>query len=808
MADHRRRIASGQATAFLAQLAVAAGVSGVPGLARLAAASPVDAAWVAACARDLLAPENRGAGLVMAGAHLPEAAHAIALLVNEALGSLGRTVALVAVDAPEAAGIGDVAAAIAAGQVETLVILGGNPCYDAPAELDWPALQARVPEVIRLGLHEDETSQGVAWHVAAAHYLESWGDARAADGTILPVQPMIEPLFGGLTDIEVLARILGEAAPDPHGQVQATLAATVGGGADHAFRQLLFDGFLVGSAWPRIAGSLDRAAAARAVEAAALPEAPTRERVEVRFVADLKVDDGRFANNGWLQECPDPVTKIAWDNAILVGPRLAAELGVLAPDAALQIVRKNPNLFEKGREVAPWGRVTIGSRFVEGPVHVQPGLDNYTVVLPLGYGRRVVGRVGRGAGFSAYAVRTSDAPWIAAGAKIEIVPGRTCALANTQEHWSMEGRAIVREANLEGPNGYLAQPDFVDRIGMESHTPPVYGPEGEGMPLAARVRQTPRGHSLYEHPNLDGVHQWGMSIDLTTCTGCNACVVACQAENNIPIVGRDQVRRGREMHWIRIDRYYADGGDSDRAFGGPGNAAVPEDPQVVVQPVGCLHCESAPCETVCPVTATVHDEEGLNVMAYNRCIGTRYCANNCPYKVRRFNFFDYNQRQLDQLHLGPLAPKGMPDLLQMAKNPDVTVRMRGVMEKCTYCVQRIQEAKIRRKAQARDSAGVKIPDGSFKVACEQACPTAAIVFGDVSDPESAVSKAKAADRDYELLGYLNVRPRTTYAGRLRNPNPAMPDFHDLPLSRREYDAKSGHGAAHGGPPAGEHAPAH
>ena len=362
----------------------------------------------------------------------------------------------------------------------------------------------------------------------------------------------------------------------------------------------------------------------------------------------------------------------------------------------------------------------------------------------------------------------------------------------------MEGRDIIREANVEE---FKAKPAFVTALGLEAHSPP-YDEASAQLPLAEKAAEIPRGNSLYTTPKFDGLHQWGMSIDLNTCIGCNACVIACQAENNIPIVGKDQVLRGREMHWIRIDRYYSDARIDAGAFGGEGNREIPEDPQVSLEPMACQQCELAPCETVCPVNATVHDNEGLNVMAYNRCVGTRYCANNCPYKVRRFNYFDWNKRATDALYWGPLGhQKDMPELLKMVRNPEVTVRMRGVMEKCTYCVQRIENAKIQQKvkaAQAGSPGDVLVPDGALKTACQQACPVEAIVFGNLLDPASAVSQAKAQPRDYAVLGYLNVRPRTTYLGKLRNPNPRMPDYADLPLSRRESIIKNHPAGAAGG----------
>ncbi len=803
MADHRLRLASSHILAFAAALAEK--VTGQASFAKLAQGLDAKPEWLAECAADLL--NHKGSSLVVAGAHQPASVHAIAYAINAALGNIGRTIDFVEVPASDATSISDLAAAIKAGSVKTLVVLGGNPAYNAPAELNWAGLQKSVSEVVRLGYYADETSAHAGTHLAAAHYLESWGDTRTSDGTILPIQPMILPLFGGVTEIEVLARILGEAKTDGYSQVFATVTAIAGGDADKAFRRFLHDGLLANSAYPVASVNFSGTGIAKLVNGAAAPTLLSKANLEVRFVTDHKMDDGRFANNGWLQECPDPITKISWDNAILVSPRLGKELGIDPKGSLIQVARKEEADFDQGAENAHVFTLSVGGRTVRGPVHIQPGLSNYTVVVALGYGRTQSGHVGTGAGFSAYALRTSATPSFVTGATLTTT-GERMKLANTQEHWSMEGRDLVREANLAE---YQENPGFVNSFGLESHSPSNLGEEGTKMTPAQRASQVPRGGSLYETPKFDGQHQWGMSIDLNTCIGCNACVVACQAENNIPIVGKDQVMRGREMHWIRLDRYYSNGAIDAGAFGGEGNKELPEDPQISLQPIACAQCELAPCEIVCPVNATVHDEEGLNTMAYNRCIGTRYCANNCPYKVRRFNFFDYNQRQLDSLYLGQLGPKGMPELVKMVKNPEVTVRMRGVMEKCTYCVQRILNGKIQHKvktAQAGNPSDVVVPDGTIKTACQQVCPVESIVFGNILDPKSEVSLAKARAQDYALLGYLNIRPRTTYLGKLRNPNPKMPDYASLPQSRVEYNKKN-HPAGHddhGG--AGEHAPAH
>ena len=532
--------------------------------------------------------------------------------------------------------------------------------------------------------------------------------------------------------------------------------------------------------------------------------------LEVLLTPDFHTWDGQFSNNGWMMECPHPITKLTWDNALLISPVLAKRLeekhpklgllpkatmlnknGQIAPDAAV---------FEDGKQKAPIVKLKVGDHHeIQVPLYVQPGLADYTVIATIGQGRSRVGRVGSGTGFNTCSLMHTDANRISTGANIEITDDFHI-LANVQEHWSMEGRAIVRETNAKY---YSEHEDFAQHMGAESHSPPIWGKD-QDTSLAYKATTTPRGNSAYEHPDHTyehsetfGLHQWGMSIDLNQCTGCSACVVACQSENNIPVVGKDQVLRGREMHWIRLDRYFS---STERD-----GAELPSDVQVSYQGVACMHCETAPCESVCPVNATVHDEEGLNAMAYNRCVGTRYCANNCPYKVRRFNFFDWNKRKTDELYEGPIGEKNdsLPD---MGKNPDVTVRMRGVMEKCTYCVQRIQEAKIRTKVNAQreaklssgndgadislDVKDLKVPDGTIKTACQQVCPSDAIAFGDLSDPDSEVSKLKNNPRDYSVLGYLSTRPRTTFLAKVRNPNPKMPDYSKKPHSYREYSDKA------------------
>ncbi len=755
-ADHRLRLPSSQVAALAIHLtaAVLAQDSSAPAseLRAALAATPlppgVKPEWVAECAADLLA--NRGACLVLAGYRQPLAVHLLANVLNRALDSEGVTVEMRPVCEPKTGSIEELAKALNAGRVKALVICNANPAYSAPANLDWAAAQRKAGSVICLGYREDETAALADWHFPSTHYLESWGDARTSDGTVVPVQPLIAPLFGGLTELEFLSRLAGLEPVNPYEIVRVTLRGLIReGDFELEWTRFLKDGFLAQSAGRHTEAPLDWTAIAEAVKASPAAAPPGLERLEVVFHRDYSVDDGRYNNNGWLQEMADPITKLTWENVVSVSPKTARALGLYFENK------------ERGEFLAPMVSVELNGRTLEAPLWVQAGQADNTIGLALGYGRTHAGRIGHKSGYNAYQLRTSPALHWASGARLRAC-GKTHPLATAQDHWAMEGRAIVREANLEQ---FRQHPDFAQRMNLDNE-----GPQG----------------ALYQHPHnknpmLKGVHQWGMSLDLNACVGCSTCVIACQSENNIPIVGKDQVARGREMHWIRVERYYSVS-PKDADLG---------DPQVLNLPMFCQHCENAPCEYVCPVNATVHDEEGLNMMVYNRCVGTRYCSNNCPYKVRRFNYFDFNQRPLDKLYQGPLAPKGMPDLVQMVKNPDVTVRMRGVMEKCTYCIQRIEGAKIAQKVKAGATGDVRVPDRTITPACAQACPAEAIVFGDISDPNSRVARLKGESRNYSVLEFLNTKPRTTYLARIRNPNPRMPDYYDQPLSLAEYSRKNG-----------------
>jgi molybdopterin-containing oxidoreductase family iron-sulfur binding subunit len=696
LADHRLPVRASEIEALAG--AVAAGVGSTGG----AAAPPggaLPAGWIAGVAKDLLA--HAGRSVVMAGPWQPAAVHVLAHAMNQKLGNLGRTVtyapSVEARPVDQTASLRDLAAAMDAGQVQALVVLGGNPVYEAPADLEFARRMDKVPLRIHFGLYDDETAERCHWHVPAAHPLEAWSDARAFDGTVTIVQPLIAPLYAGCKSAhELLAAFTSRPERSGHDIVREHWRAQGAPGADEkAWQRALHDGVLAAPAVAKVAGPGPAASA----PPPPLPAAPAAQGLEIVFRPDASVRDGRFANNGWLQELPRPLTKLTWDNAALMSPRTAESLGVSIESTSVGSYTDVVELRYRGRAV-------------KAPAWIVPGHPDGTVTVHLGYGRTRAGRVGTGVGFNAYALRTSDAPWFGGGLEVGKT-GERHLLACTQDHWSMEGRNPVRAGTLEE---YEKHPDYAKEL----------------------FHEPPRALTLYPGFAYKG-HAWGMAIDLNSCVGCNACTIACQAENNIPVVGKEQVGRGREMHWIRVDRYYS--------------GAV-ENPETHHQPVPCMQCENAPCEVVCPVAATVHSDEGLNDMVYNRCVGTRYCSNNCPYKVRRFNFFLYSDFETPSLKL--------------QRNPDVTVRSRGVMEKCTYCVQRINRARI----DARN-AGRPIKEGEIKTACQQACPGEAIVFGDVNDPQSRVAKLKAEPRNYGLLADLNTRPRTTYLAHVKNPNPEM-----------------------------------
>ena len=685
----------------------------------------------------------KGRSVVFAGRSQPAAVHHLAALMNESLGNTGKTVQYIRVEQPEmdTADLAAFVSAADAGTVDTAVLIGGNPVFDAPADLKLGDALKKVANTVRLSSHDDETSRACRWHLNQAHALECWGDGTAWDGTLSVQQPMILPLFGGRSTAEVLAMMAGETDTAGFDVVRRTFQERTGKAItpagqvpsyDPDWRRALHSGVIAGSK-----PTLESPPVRRLVKA--LPS--VAKGLEVNFVPSYAIGDGRFANNGWLAELPDPLTKLTWENAVLMHERDASDAGVADGDIV---------------------RVTVDGVSVEGPVIVQPGQKHGTVSIALGWGRTFPGRVSADAGFNAYVLRTSDGMWYRGGGSVQAT-GSSTKLARTQDHFAIDtvgGRGtqerlplLFREASLDT---FKKEPKFAQHVGHS----------------LGRL-------SLWQEQQFDGAqYAWGMSIDLNKCIGCGDCVVACQAENNIPIVGKHQVVMGREMHWLRIDRYYRFTSDGHGGF----NTSNPG--TIAMQPMMCQHCENAPCEQVCPVAATVHTTDGLNAMVYNRCVGTRYCSNNCPYKVRRFNYFDY-------FRLDPLRETGMlqvqPDyyvrrqsggdpLRRMQFNPDVTVRMRGVMEKCTWCTQRIESAKIHARnewvklpeAEKAAAKRVVIPDGTITPACAQTCATQAIVFGDLMDPDARVSKLHADDRAYALLDELNVKPRNKYLARLTN----------------------------------------
>ncbi|MEO5923783.1 MAG: TAT-variant-translocated molybdopterin oxidoreductase [Bryobacteraceae bacterium] len=697
--EHRLRAKGGEIKQFAADLL--AGLSVAP-----SAGADKRSQFLAAVVKDLKAA---GAdALVVAGPRQPAAVHALAHQINQALGA--KTVTYTSAARPDRVDAGiealrTLTGAMNAGQVNAIIIVSGNPAYSAPADLQFSSALAKVATSIHLGMHVNETASAAKWHLPEAHYLETWGDTRTTEGVVSIQQPMIEPLYGGKSAIEVIAELAGSADKKGYALVKKTAALS-----EAAWKKALNDGVVANTA-ATVFPAINAASIAAAVSA--VPAAPANG-IEVAFVPSSAAWDGKFSNNAWMQEIPDPMSKLVWGNALLVGPKMAREQSLASGDMVT---------------------LSQGTYKVDAAVMIQPGQAEGAVTLSLGYGRTRAGSVGNEVGFNANLIRTSDNFWYAPGFALSKT-GATHVHATTQEYGSMI------EPELSG-------------LGFKGggETRPVFRETS-----IAEYRKEPGViKEMVEVPELESIHppvadystgyQWGMAIDLGACTGCNACVVACQAENNTPVVGKDQVLKGREMHWLRIDRYYV--GDE-------------EDPRAVEQPIPCMQCENAPCEYVCPVAATTHSPEGLNDMAYNRCVGTRYCANNCPYKVRHFNFLNYH--------------KEMPDILAMVQNPEVTVRMRGIMEKCTYCVQRIQNAKISVKATGRQSpAGTPgtLKDGDVVTACQQTCPADAIAFGNINDPASRVAKLKKQERNYGLLEELQTKPRTTYLGRLRNVNPEL-----------------------------------
>jgi MoCo/4Fe-4S cofactor protein with predicted Tat translocation signal len=692
IADHRLSLKPSRIVAAAEALAaLVVGDAAKPFLRGAVGLEPKVQRWLEIAAEDLL-ERRHGTTLIVVGDSQPAEVHALVHLMNGALGNAARTVIhtepVETRSGDDAASIRDLVTEMQAGAVDLLVMIETNPVYTAPVDLDFAKALEEVAVRVRLGLYDDETSALCHWHVPAAHSLESWGDARAFDGSVTIQQPLIAPLYGGRSAHELLAALLGESPKSDHTVVQEHWQNRLGSDFAKRWEQALNDGVIRDSAEP----PLDL----RTLPTPGQPLAPLSPAtgLELSFRPDPSVRDGTTANNGWLQELSKPLTKLTWDNAALVSPKMAERLALQSGDLVT---------------------LTLRGRSVEAPISILPGQADEVVTLHLGYGRKRAGRVGNNIGVDAYKLRASDALWTGAG--VALVPtGRHHLLASTQDHHSMEGRALVRSGTL---GDFAKDPSFAQRWG---HNPPP-------------------GLSLYPDHLYEG-SSWGMVVDLSTCIGCNACVIACHAENNIAVVGKTQVAKGREMAWLRVDRYFEGSLDN---------------PKIVHQPVMCQHCEQAPCEPVCPVGATVHSSEGLNEMIYNRCVGTRYCSNNCPYKVRRFNFLHYTDTTTESF--------------KAQRNPNVTVRSRGVMEKCTYCVQRISLARVGAK-----KTGRPIKDGDIQTACEAACPTRAITFGNLNDAAARVTRLKAGPLNYSLLGEIGTRPRTTYLARLSNPNPELEEI--------------------------------
>ncbi|MDR8393218.1 TAT-variant-translocated molybdopterin oxidoreductase [Aliifodinibius sp. S!AR15-10] len=725
-ADNRLRLKSSEIELFL--YALAAELSGsVDGLTEFSGYSNkfTDHDWIGALAEDLLA--NQGSSVLTVGNEHAPSIHATVAALNQALGNAGNTVTYHEVpylqDQYNKDAFESVVSDLQAGNIDTVVLVGTNPAFTAPADLNFSENLQNANTVIHLADYYDETSKLANWHINRAHFLEAWSDGYSFTGTRSIVQPQIEPLFSGISDIEFLNSIVTSEKTKGYDLVQETWNEFISGSFQSNWERILHDGLDEEATFPQ--ASVDISSDFQASVSGFLNRASETSEMEVVIRPDSKLYDGRYANNGWLQELPDPMTKITWDNVALMSKATAEKLGIQQAGLGVAEVEKVS--------------ITIDGTTVEIPAWVQPGHADDSITITVGYGREGIGKVANQTGIDTYPLRKTGSMLYATDVSVENAGG-AYEIACTQDHNSMEGRSLLRHATLQE---YREEPEFASyESSYEAELPgESYAEEkGSDRPMTLFDSQDDEEYPDYEP-------QWGMTIDLNSCIGCGACTVACQAENNIPVVGKREVSNGREMHWIRNDRYFE--GDVD-------------DPQALHQPVPCMHCELAPCEQVCPVAATTHSDDGMNQMTYNRCIGTRYCANNCPYKVRRFNFFNYTKEYL--------TTGDDPEVVQMAMNPDVTVRFRGVMEKCTYCVQRVNKAKIEAK---KETGSPKPEDGAVQTACQQACPAKAIEFGDLTDDNSKVVEAKSNERNYLLLEEVNTRPRTSYLAKLRNPNPKL-----------------------------------